>query len=148
MADERDSAWQTPPQLWERLKPLAQEMRRAPTPGEDRLWQALRRRQIDGFRFRRQHALGQFIVDFYCARARLVIEVDGPVHQYVSDQDRVRQDFLERLGLQVLRFTNDQVAGDLQNVLAAIGDALTLGTSPPAAATPSPPAERGTEGER
>ena len=73
--------WKTSPQLWHRLKPLAREMRLNPTPAEDRLWQRLRRSQIHGTPFRRQHTIERFIVDFYCPQAQLVIELDGPINQ-------------------------------------------------------------------
>lgn len=62
--------WQSPPELWEKLKPLARQMRREPTPAEKLLWQKLRQKQLLGFKFRRQHAIDRFIVDFYCAKAR------------------------------------------------------------------------------
>ncbi|MQY72086.1 MAG: DUF559 domain-containing protein, partial [Dehalococcoidia bacterium] len=77
-----DYGWYTSPCLWEKLKPLAREMRRAPTLAEEVLWQHLRNSQMGGFKFRRQHPIDRFIVDFYCFKIRLVIEVDGPVHQY------------------------------------------------------------------
>jgi len=119
-----EGSWRTPPHLWEKLKPLAQEMRRHPTPAEKMLWQHLRDKQLLGYKFRRQHTIGRFIVDFYCRDAGLVIEVDGPIHQYTAEEDAIRQEFLERQGLRVLRFTNDQVFTDLTSVLAAIGRAL------------------------
>jgi len=94
-------------------------------------------------KFRRQHVIGRFVVDFYCARARLVIEVDGPIHQLQREEDATRQGYLESLNLRVLRFSNDEVLARPENVLSAISEALK--TSPPAAATPSP--HRG-EGDR
>ncbi len=120
----REGSWHTPPYLWEKLKPLAREMRKNPTPAEEKLWQRLRRKQMLGYKFRRQHALERFIVDFYCHDAGLVIEVDGPIHQYTPEEDAIRQEFLESLGLRVLRFTNEQVERDIEGVLAAIAQAL------------------------
>ena len=64
---------------------------------------------MQGLKFRRQHAIDRYIVDFYCPEARLVIEVDGPIHRYTQDEDAQRQIKLEEHGLRVLRFTNDQV---------------------------------------
>jgi very-short-patch-repair endonuclease len=94
----RNIRWKTSPRLWEKIKPLARQMRHEPTPAEDRLWETLRNRQLLGAKFRRQHAIGKFVLDFYCAEAQLVVEVDGPVHQYTTEQDAVRQEFLESLG--------------------------------------------------
>lgn len=116
--------WRTPPHLWEKLKPIAREMRKDPTAAEGKLWQHLRRKQVSGYKFRRQHAIERFIVDFYCHEAGLVVEVDGPVHQYTAEEDAIRQEFLESLGLRVLRFTNEQVEKDIDGVLAAIAQAL------------------------
>jgi very-short-patch-repair endonuclease len=79
-----------------------------------------------------------FIVDFYCPAARLVIEVDGPIHDLTPEEDAARQQFLEATGLHVLRFTNDQILQQPDIVLASIREiaqALTM--------TPSPPAGRG-----
>ena len=91
--DGMDKPWQTPGRLWGKLKPLAREMRHAPTPAEQGLWQALRNRRL-GVRFRRQHTIGRFIVDFYAHEARLVVEVDGPIHAYTPEEDALQQAFL------------------------------------------------------
>jgi len=119
--------WSTPPQLWERLKPLAREMRRHPTPAEDKLWQRLRNRRLLGFKFRRQHPIDRFVVDFYCPEARLVIEVEGPIHQYTREEDAIRREFLESLGLRILQFTNDEVDSALDSVIEKIAAALPGG---------------------
>ncbi len=147
---ERGSArWHTPPDLWQKLKPLAREMRHDPTPSEDLLWQSVRNRQLSGYKFRRQHTIDRFILDFYCAEARLVVEVDGPIHQYTPAEDAIRQTFLEAQGLRVLRFTDRQVLESLDSVLKQIAAALSepLPPSPsterdlPHPLTPSPLAE-------
>ena len=88
-----------------------------PTPAEAALWQALRAHKLRGFKFRRQQVIGPFIVDFYCASTRLVVEVDGPVHERRSDEDAARQEFLEARGLHVLRFQNADVLDRLDSVL-------------------------------
>jgi very-short-patch-repair endonuclease len=111
-------------ELWELIKPLARQMRTAQTPAEEMLWQHIRRKQIGGFRFRRQHPIDRFIVDFYCPEARLIIEVDGAIHDYTQAEDAIRQEFLESLGLRVVRFTNGEVFQQLNGVLEAISDAL------------------------
>jgi very-short-patch-repair endonuclease len=113
-----------PPELWSKLKPLARQMRQEPTRSERRLWQQVRRKQRLGYKFRRQHAIERFIVDFYCPEARLVVEVDGPVHQYTHEEDMVRQEFLQSLGLRVLRFTDDEVMNSLEGVIHQIDEAL------------------------
>jgi very-short-patch-repair endonuclease len=119
--------WHTSPELWEKLKPLARQMRREPTPAENRLWRHLRGRQVLGFKFRRQHAIDRFIVDFYCAEVHLIVEVDGPIHLYSREEDEICQECLESLGMQVLRFTNEQVADSLDVVLEQIAAALKKG---------------------
>ncbi len=113
-----------PPELWEKIKPLARQMRHDPTPAEEFLWQRLRKHQVSGVKFRRQHAIDRFVVDFYCADAHLVVEVDGPIHDYTPEEDAVRQELLESLGLRVIRFTNDEVLKESERVIKAIRQAL------------------------
>ncbi len=112
--------WQTPYELWKKLKPLARQMRREPTPAEKLLWQKLRHKQLLGFKFRRQQAIDRFIVDFYCHEARLVVEVDGEIHDYSKEKDGIRQEFLESLGLRVVRFRNEDVVERMEGVLEDI----------------------------
>ncbi|MEA3345370.1 MAG: type ISP restriction/modification enzyme [Chloroflexota bacterium] len=81
--------------------------------------------QLLGFKFRRQHAIDRFIVDFYCSKAHLVVEVEGPIHQYTEEEDAIRQEFLESLGFRVLRFTNDEVNNALDSVTERIAAALS-----------------------
>jgi poly(A) polymerase len=141
---EAERRWPTSPNLWDRLKPVAREMRQAPTPAENALWQALRKGRVGDYHFRRQHAIDRFIVDFYCSKGRLVIEVDGPVHDGIADQDQGRQDILEELGFRVMRFSNEEVLTNTVGVVRQIETALALER----ATSPSPKSERGTEGER
>ncbi len=84
----------------------------------------MRRKRMLGFKFRRQHALGRFIVDFYCHEANLVIEVDGPVHTGRVVEDAARQPYLEQLGLRVIRFGNEDIIASKDKALAAIATAL------------------------
>ena len=111
---------------WAQLKPRARAMRKEPTPAEDVLWQRLRRKQVGGFRFRRQAPIDRFIVDFYCAEARLVIEVDGSIHDEPeqADYDADRQVYLESKGIRVLRFSNGDVIQQTDAVIERIGEAL------------------------
>lgn len=98
----------------------AREMRREPTEPERRLWQKLRRKLLDGYKFRRQHPIGRFIVDFYCHQARLIIEVDGDSHAFQEEYDAVRTAWLEAQGLRVIRFDNQTVMKNLDGVLQFI----------------------------
>jgi very-short-patch-repair endonuclease len=84
------------------------------------LWAAIRRRQIDGMRFRRQHPIGRYIVDFCSVENRLIIEVDGAVHNFTAEQDLARQAWLEANGYRVIRFTNDEVMNYTDNVVELI----------------------------
>lgn len=120
--------WKCPPELWVRLRPLAQEMRCKPTVAEERLWQQLRNRQIAGCKFRRQHAIERFIVDFYSAEARIVIEVDGDIHLQTQENDATRQNVLESFGVAVIRFTNDEVLNGMEEVLKKITEVVITRT--------------------
>jgi len=90
------------------------------TPTETILWEALRGRRLGGLRFRRQQVVDGFIVDFYCDAARLVIEVDGEVHQDQQGHDAARDQILAEQGLRTVRFTNDEVEQSLNRVLDQI----------------------------
>ncbi len=111
------------PAQWRALKPSARQMRHDPTPAEDALWQALRGGKL-GARFRRQHAVGRFIVDFFCPSAGLVVEVDGAAHDQSTGYDAARDRELEAKGFRVLRFGNDRVLSDPSAVVGEIRDAL------------------------
>ncbi|MCC2671116.1 MAG: hypothetical protein K0Q72_3587 [Armatimonadetes bacterium] len=101
---------------------LAREFRKEPTCAENLLWQRIRGERLAGLRFRRQHPLGGAIADFYLAEARLVIEVDGEVHNYpeIRERDQARDEWMKEHGLTVLRITNQQVLTDLETVLNEI----------------------------
>jgi very-short-patch-repair endonuclease len=116
--------WRAPAHWWDKLKPLAQQMRHKPTPAENLLWQRLRNRQVGGVKFRRQHAIERFIVDFYAAREFLAIEVDGEIHCYTPEEDAIRQRFLEDMGIRVLRFSNQEVIDDIDGVIEQIAAVL------------------------
>ena len=99
-------------------------MRYEPTPAEKALWDRLRDRQVSGCKFRRQQAIDRFVVDFYCAERKLILEVDGPIHQTQQAQDVERQGYLETLGLRVIRFTNDEILNDMNGVIERLSKAL------------------------
>lgn len=93
------------------LKKMRAELRNNLTPAEEELWRLLRKHKIQGLKFRRQHSIGNFIVDFYCAAQKLVIEVDGAVHDSPEAvaNDTLRDEILNELGFKVLRIRNDEV---------------------------------------
>jgi very-short-patch-repair endonuclease len=104
--------------------PHARELRKTPTDAERRLWHGLRNKQLDGFRFRRQQAMGPYIVDFFCPEASLVVEIDGGQHDANAAQDAVRTQWLEERGYRVLRFWNNDVLANTEGVLLTIREAL------------------------
>lgn len=104
------------------LKENTKELRRFSTQAESALWEQLRAGRFEGFKFRRQHAIDEFIVDFVNLEKRIVIEVDGAYHEdpEVRAADEERTTILNQLGFRVIRFTNDQVLGDIDSVLKEI----------------------------
>jgi very-short-patch-repair endonuclease len=112
-----------------RIQPLilahAREMRHPQTPAEATLWRMLRNRQFR-YKFRRQHPINWFIIDFYCAQAKLLIEVDGPSHLEPNQQeyDKLRTEYLEELGYKVIRFTYDDVKFNIDGVIGEIMKAV------------------------
>ena len=102
------------------IEQSARRLRQQLTPAEALLWSALSHRQLAGLKFRSQHPVGHFIVDFYCPSCKLVIEVDGDIHAQQEDYDNVRTEQLQAFGYRVLRFTNEDVLSNLQTVLAHI----------------------------
>jgi len=108
------------------LKSFARQQRRKQTEAESLLWQHLRKRQLRGFKFRRQHQFGDYVADFYCAEAQLVIESDGPIHTEAGrwHHDQLRDAYMTSQGLRVIRFTNEQVLNDLPSVLHEIAGYL------------------------
>jgi len=97
----------------------SRELRREMTPAEKVLWEELRANKL-GVHFRRQQVIQGFIVDFYCHKSALVIEVDGDVHDLQKEEDERREKVLSALGLRVVRFRNDEVIGNLLDVVEKI----------------------------
>ena len=112
--------WDIPPELARKMHGLARELRQRATSAAALLWQAIRNRKLDGRKFRRQVPIGVFVVDFYCASERLVIEVDGPIHASQREADQLRQELIEALGMRFLRLENEEVEGDILSALARI----------------------------
>ena len=104
------------------VRSTVRHLRRQQTVAEARLWQALRRHQLDGLQFRRQHPIAMYVADFYCARARLIVEVDGSIHRDPDQQarDRYRDSLLTEMNLTILRVTNGDVLTNLTGTLDRI----------------------------
>ncbi|MCW5924747.1 MAG: class I tRNA ligase family protein [Saprospiraceae bacterium] len=145
--------------FWHILKAHGRDNRKNPTEAEDALWQALRNRQLDGYKFRRQHQIGAFIADFACISEKLVVEVDGEYHNTAEQKefDEARTAYLNDASFRVVRFTNQQVLSDLKGVLyelrkvlASPPDPLSKGegeTEMGAVSRSPSPLERGSGGE-
>jgi very-short-patch-repair endonuclease len=100
----------------------ARELRKSMTESEQLLWQHLKKRQLNGYKFRRQHPMAKFIADFYCHSVKLVIEVDGGIHRIKDrkEYDILRTNELDQLGVTVIRFTNEEVENNIELVLKKI----------------------------
>ena len=107
-------------QIPQRLLQFARDLRQRQTPAESIMWECLRNRRLNGFKFRRQHNIGHFIADFYCHEARLVVEIDGPIHEQQRARDSERDAWMQACGLRVLRFENAEVFEELEEALAEI----------------------------
>ena len=101
----------------------AKELRQDMTDAERLLWESLRHNQLEGWHFRRQQVIDGFIVDFYCHRKGLVVEVDGGIHHQHPNYDMERDRLMCQRGLRVLRFANDEVTSNLAGVLQRIAAA-------------------------
>ena len=115
----------------------ARALRWSMTAAEWRLWQALRVRQLGGLKFRRQHPVGPFVLDFYCPACKLVVELDGGVHDGQPEQDEARTQHLESYGYRVLRFRNEEVFADRPAVLDRIAQAASLSPEHPPPGRPA-----------
>ena len=117
---------------------LQRTLRNEMTDAEKALWKVLRRRQVSGFRFRRQHAFGDYILDFVCLEKKLVIEVDENQHGERTKHDGIRTQNLLTAGFRVLRFWNNEVLQEIEAVKERIWRAVQEGQTHP---LPSPPLE-------
>jgi len=120
------------------IKKIAQRLRKYQTDSERKLWERIRKRQLHGRKFLRQHPLlydrkgndlNFFIPDFYCAEENLIIEVDGKIHDYQKDRDEQRQLILESKGLKVVRIKNEELS-NMEKVLEKISSNFTHPTLP------------------
>jgi very-short-patch-repair endonuclease len=110
-----------------KIQRRAAELRRNQTEAEAKLWAHLRAHQAIGVHFRRQHAIGNYIVDFCAPRRKLIVEVDGGQHLEQEEYDVERTRFLESLGYTVLRFWNNDIMKDIEGVVRVILDTLNSG---------------------
>jgi very-short-patch-repair endonuclease len=99
------------------------ELRKSPTPQESKLWFYLKGNNL-GVKFRRQHGIGPYIADFYCKEKNLVVEIDGSQHIKEKEYDVERNNYIETLGIKVLRFWNSEVDKNIEGVLKKIKDHL------------------------
>jgi very-short-patch-repair endonuclease len=106
------------------IKKKARELRRNLTPSEKILWKVIRNGQINGMHFRKQHPFGIYILDYYCYKANLVIEIDGKIHLKRKKYDYERTEYLKCTGLKVLRFQNEDVVNRLEWVIKEIKSKL------------------------
>lgn len=113
----------TDPITFKLLNEYAKEMRDNPTPAENMLWQSLRTHKA-GYHIRRQHIIGKFIVDFVCLEKKVVIEVDGDIHDHQVEEDAQRTEFLNEEGFEVLRFRNEEIYDDVRFISLKIEDIL------------------------
>ena len=117
-------------EIEEKLKTYARELRAQATDAETKLWHILRNRRFFDYKFRRQHPMGGYILDFYCADAKLAIELDGGQHQQAETYDQQRTTALKQQGIQVLRFWNNEFLQNSEGVLESILAALQPHPSP------------------
>ncbi|SPF40524.1 conserved hypothetical protein [Syntrophobacter sp. SbD1] len=114
------------------LKPFARELRKNMTDAEQALWSKLRRKQLNGLIFYRQRNIGNYIVDFYCPAAKLIVELDGGQHYSVEGRakDKTRDEYLVNLGLNVLRFSDLDILKNMDGVLSVLYEHTKIPPAP------------------
>lgn len=115
-----------------KTKTYRRELRKNQTDAEEVLWNYIRAKQINGYKFLRQYSVGNYILDFYCPKVRLAIELDGGQHNEIKliEKDKIRTDYLNSQDITVLRFWNNEVLGDTEAVLEKINNELMELTHP------------------
>jgi very-short-patch-repair endonuclease len=111
-------------------KVFARELRKNSTFEEQKVWEHLRNRRYNNLKFRRQHVIEGFVADFFCHELRLVIEIDGKVHEKQRDYDALRDFLIKAKGFNVIRVSNEEVNEDINNLLKKIDQATTLPLPP------------------
>lgn len=114
------------PSTYGLLSEFAKESRSKQTLAEEKLWELIKSKKLEGYKFRRQHIIGSYITDFVCLDKRLVIEIDGLIHQLSENKeaDEVRTEWLNKIGFKVIRFTNGEVLKETDKVISSISTAL------------------------
>jgi len=110
---------------------IAREFRKQPTKSEKLMWQVLRNRRFRNLKFRRQHLIEGYLLDFYCHELRLAIEIDGPIHSRQIADDQVRQKLIEHFNIKFFRVKSSEVEQDLEGVLKRLEEFITLILSSP-----------------
>lgn len=110
------------------LRHIAKILRKRPTDAEKRLWRYLRGKQLEGFKFRRQEPIGNYVADFVCYEKRVIVEVDGSQHS--SEKDRERDKWFGGQGFKVLRFWNNEVLKNTEGVWEVIRKTMLVSPSP------------------
>ena len=126
----------------------ARTLRKRATHAEQILWQRLRRHEVNGLKFKRQHRIGRYIVDFYCGSRKLIVELEGGIHMKESQReyDDRRFEQFHTTGYRILRFRNEEVLEDIDGVLARIVESIRE-PSPRSSTTPLPNFGEGLQGE-
>jgi very-short-patch-repair endonuclease len=111
---------------------ICRKLRKRQTNAERLLWKHLRKRQLKGLKFRRQHPLGRYIADYYCPEARLVVELNGKMHDHENQQeyDKMRNEIIEVHRIKVLRIKNEEIEQNIGKVLKKIADLTSIPESP------------------
>ncbi len=107
-------------------KSISRLLRQRATPAESILWQELRNRRLNGLKFRRQYPVSGFILDFYCAEKNLGIELDGSIHDTQEEYDKIREQLISESGIRILRFSNQEILENLEDVKTKIENLITL----------------------
>ena len=126
------------------VKSLRKELRNNSTPAESAMWELLRAGRLDGTKWRRQYSIGKYIVDFYCPKARLCVELDGNTHFTIQGDlyDLERTEYINSLGISILRFENREIWDNPERVLLTIKDSLVLNNRTPQSLRDSSPTLR------
>jgi len=103
---------------------IAREFRNKPTKGEDKLWKLINKDQIFNYRFRRQYVIAGFILDFYCPKLKLGLEVDGSIHNIKDniDYDLKRENIIKQYNIKIIRFTNKEIENNILTALRKLKD--------------------------
>ena len=114
------------------MKARRRELRKNQTKQEKDFWDIIRNGEFVAYRFRRQYSIGGFVIDFYCPSLKLAIEIDGSIHDSQVKYDAFRQSGIETLGIRFIRFTNDEIDNEIEEVVKKIREEINTSTRPSA----------------